>query len=134
MQKERAERYYKAFDFKTGNTYLIGKHKSKSDAEAYCKTQGYTVIAQTVVPLTEEEYFRAYENRKDPEQRDERIEDRRMEISDKKTAKVKERERHIKSYQHEYYERVTKPKRQAKKIGPEGRNGGENGTEVLRDQ
>lgn len=120
MQKERAERYYKAFDFKTGNTYLIGKHKSKLDAEAYCKTQGYAVIAQTVVPLTEEEYFRAYENRKAPEQKDERIEDRLRVIADAKTTKVKERERHIKSYQHEYYERVTKPKRQAKRAGKRG--------------
>lgn len=113
--KERAERYFKAFDFKTGNTYLIGKHKSKMDAEAYCKTQGYAVIAQTVVALTEEEYFRAYENRKDPEQKDEQVEIRRREIADIKAAKCRMRHEQNKKYQHDYYMRVTKAKRQAKR-------------------
>lgn len=115
MRKERAERYYKAFDFKTGNTYLIGKHKSKLDAEAYCKAHGYAVIAQTVVPLTEEEYFEAYKNRKDPEQRDEAIENRQREIIEAKDEKIEGRKRREKSYQHDYYERVTKQKRRAKR-------------------
>ena len=58
-------RKYKAFDFKTGNTYLLGEHESKAKAKAYCETQGMAVIAQTVVPLTDEEYKRALANRKE---------------------------------------------------------------------
>lgn len=56
---------YKAFDFKTGNTYLIGEHPSKSEVAAYCKTNGIATIAQTLVPLTNEEYIRALRNRKE---------------------------------------------------------------------
>lgn len=55
---------YKAFDFKSGNTYLIGEFDSKVDAEAYCRTQGYITIPQTVVALTEDEYRTALAHRK----------------------------------------------------------------------
>lgn len=146
-RKKPQPQWYKAFDFITGHTYLIGQHESKASAEAYCKAQGMAVIAQTVVALTEEEYIRAYHNRINPEQMDEQpdhaLEIRKLksDIEDKKKQKAVEKRRKreaskaaIKRYQHDYYMRVTKPKRQAKKISPEGRNGGENGTEVLRDQ
>ena len=56
---------YKAYDFETGHTYLIGAFDSKADAMAYCKTQGYKVIAQTVVGLTDEEFKVAWDNRKE---------------------------------------------------------------------
>lgn len=56
---------YKAFDFKTGNTYLIGEFESKVEAEAYCKTQGFFTIPQAVAELTDEEFQHALSNRKD---------------------------------------------------------------------
>ena len=58
-------RQYKAYDFKSGHTYLIGAFESKADAMAYCKTAGYRVIAQTVVALTDKEYEAALEHRID---------------------------------------------------------------------
>lgn len=64
---------YKDFDFISGNTYLIGEFESKAKAEAYCKTQGWATIAQTVVALTDEEYQRAYQNRKDAEEDSDRL-------------------------------------------------------------
>ena len=57
---------YKAFDFVSGNTYLIGEFESKAKAEAYCMTQGWATISQTVVALTNEEYEHALRNRKEP--------------------------------------------------------------------
>ena len=121
-KRERSARYYKAFDFITGNTYLIGKHESKLGAEAYCKSQGMAVIAQTVVPLTEEEYIEAYWTRKDKGQRDDRIEAMSILLQHKEAVKMErkadriaERKEKIKRYQHEYYERATKRKRQAKR-------------------
>lgn len=71
MKKQKKEksklknRQYKAFDFISGNTYLIGEFAEKSEALAYCKTQGWVCISQTVVPLTDEEYMVAYQNRKE---------------------------------------------------------------------
>ena len=53
---------YKAFDFKSGHTYLIGEFNSKADAMAYCKVAGYQVIPQTVVRLTADEYKAAMEH------------------------------------------------------------------------
>lgn len=52
------ERYYKAFDFKSGKTYLIGSHESKGQARAFCKAHGIYAIAQTVRSVPEREYFR----------------------------------------------------------------------------
>ena len=60
------ERQYKAFDFQSGKTYLIGKYSSKRDAMAYCYTQGMKVITKTVEPLTDEEYETALRSRKEP--------------------------------------------------------------------
>lgn len=51
-------KYYKAYDFKTGKTYLIGAHESKADARAYCKEQGIYPIGRTVRAVPEKEYFR----------------------------------------------------------------------------
>ena len=56
------KRQWKAFDFLTGHTYLIGEHDSKADAKAYCIQQGFVTISQTLVPLTEEEYQSALKN------------------------------------------------------------------------
>ena len=55
---------YKAYDFKTGNTYLIGEHESKIGAEDYCKEKGIYTCPQAVVALTEDEYAHALENRR----------------------------------------------------------------------
>lgn len=49
-------KYFKAYDFETGHTYLIGMHESKMDAIAYCSSSGMKVIPQTVVPLELGEY------------------------------------------------------------------------------
>ena len=64
---------YKAFDFKTGNTYLIGAFYNKADARAYCKVNGIVAIAQTVVGLTESEYKHALANRKDGEMKEQTL-------------------------------------------------------------
>ena len=56
-------RQYKAYDFESGHTYLIGAFDSKAEAMAYCKIVGYKVIAQTVVALSEEEFQNALEHR-----------------------------------------------------------------------
>ena len=120
MRKYKAM-YYKAFDFKTGHTYLIGQFKAKLDAEAWCKTQGMAVIAQTVVPMTVDEYIEAYQNRPDREQRNDEIEAlintlqyEALTKEERKAKKEREREEQRKGYQHDYYERITKPKRHAK--------------------
>lgn len=55
---------YKAFDFGSGNTYLIGRHPSKTAAMGYCKANGIETISKTCVPLTDAEYEQAYENRR----------------------------------------------------------------------
>lgn len=55
---------WKAYDFKTGNTYLIGEHENKGDAEGYCRANGIYTCPQAVVALTEDEYAHALENRR----------------------------------------------------------------------
>lgn len=50
---------YKAYDFITGKTYLIGAFDSKAEATAHCKANKYATIAQTIQPLTDEEFSRA---------------------------------------------------------------------------
>lgn len=56
---------FKAFDFKSGKSYLIGDFDSHAEALTYCKKQGFAVISQTVVSLTEHEFEHAIENRID---------------------------------------------------------------------
>ena len=54
---------FKAFDFKSGKSYLIGEFDSHAEALTYCKKQGFAVIPQTVVSLTVQEYEHALKNR-----------------------------------------------------------------------
>lgn len=54
--KDNPFNFYKAFDFISGKTYLIGKHKTKQDAIKYARNQGMIVIKQTVVGMTKEQY------------------------------------------------------------------------------
>ncbi len=105
---------YKAFDFISGNTYLIGEFESKAKAEAYCKTQGWATIAQTVVALTDEEYQRAYQNRKDAGEESDRLTAIKA-TPPKGKPKKPRKKRSQKEYQHDYYMRVTKTKRQERK-------------------
>lgn len=63
------EKPYKAFDFVSGYTYLIGRFQSRSAAEAYCKLSGIVTISQTLVALTEEEYQSALSNRRKSEEK-----------------------------------------------------------------
>ena len=121
--RERRAMYYKAFDFKSGRTYLIGQHKTKLDAEAWCKVHGMAVIAQTVIPLTAQEYIEAYENRPDREQKNDEIESLARALKheeyrkeEREKEKKQTRREEVRAYQHDYYEEVTKPKRLAAKM------------------
>ncbi len=59
MYRAYRPRQYKVFDFKTGNTYLIGEFPSKREAMAHCKSVGIYTIPQTLVALSNKEYERA---------------------------------------------------------------------------
>ena len=58
---------YKVFDFRSGNSYLIGEFENRQQAEAYCREQGFAWIPKTLVRLTEAEYRHALDHRKDNE-------------------------------------------------------------------
>lgn len=120
--RERRAMYYKAFDFKSGRTYLIGQYKTKMEAEAWYETQGMAVIAKTVVPMEIDEYIEAYQNRPDREQRNDEIEAlieiRNLEKLQKEVLKEEKKRtarEYQKEYQHQYYMKVTKPGRLAMK-------------------
>lgn len=68
-------RQYKAFDFISGHTYLIGEFPSKAAAMGYCAANGIATIGQTCVPLSDKEYSHALATKKskEKEQRNERI-------------------------------------------------------------
>lgn len=61
---EQSPAQYKAFDIKTGNTYLIGEFANKADALEYCAKSGIQTIGKMVKRLKNDEYMHALRNRK----------------------------------------------------------------------
>lgn len=72
MRKERALRWWKTYDYKTGHTFILGQQFSeKGQAMAYAKSCDMIILAQSTTAITDEEYRIAVLENENKELRDE---------------------------------------------------------------
>ena len=57
MGKERALRWWKTYDYKSGHTYILGEQFSeKGQAMSYARGCGMAILAQSTTAITDEQY------------------------------------------------------------------------------